>query len=71
MQAASEALFGQGELSQLDPATLADSLAELPRATVRWNGDGPLPPTVELFAEAGLVPSARPPGARWPRVGPT
>ena len=57
VQAASAALFGQGELAELDPATLADSLAELPRATVRWDGDGPLPLTVELFAEAGLVPS--------------
>ena len=53
--AASRALFGRGDLSALDEATLEASLAELPRATV---ADGQaLPPVVDLFAETGLVES--------------
>ncbi len=57
VQAASQALFGHGELGELDPVTLADSLAELPRATLHWAGDSPLPATATLLVETGLVPS--------------
>jgi tyrosyl-tRNA synthetase len=50
--AASQALFGQGELADLDPATLAAAVAELPHATVRE-----LPSVVDLLVETGLAPS--------------
>ncbi len=50
--AASQALFGQGELAGLDEATLAAALAELPHARVRE-----LAPVVDLLVEVGLAPS--------------
>ncbi|MEU5578217.1 tyrosine--tRNA ligase [Streptomyces huasconensis] len=50
--AASKALFGQGELTDLDEATLAAALSELPRVQVAEPG-----PVVDLFAEVGLVAS--------------
>ncbi|MFJ8044179.1 tyrosine--tRNA ligase [Kitasatospora sp. NPDC096147] len=50
--AASKALFGQGTLADLDPATLASSLAEVPKATVTE-----LLPLVDLLVESGLAPS--------------
>ncbi|MFD0311365.1 tyrosine--tRNA ligase [Streptomyces sp. NPDC127119] len=50
--AASRALFGQGELSELDAATLSAALSELPRVRVAEPGS-----VVDLFAEVGLVPS--------------
>jgi tyrosyl-tRNA synthetase len=50
--AASKALFGQGDLAELDERTLAASLSELPHAQVAG-----LAPVVDLFAEVGLVPS--------------
>jgi tyrosyl-tRNA synthetase len=50
--AASKALFGQGELAELDEATLAAALSELPRAEVAEPG-----PVVDLLAEVGLAPS--------------
>lgn len=50
--AASRALFGQGELTELDEATLSAALSELPHTEV----DGLLP-VVELLADTGLVPS--------------
>ncbi|GAA2807970.1 tyrosine--tRNA ligase [Streptomyces showdoensis] len=49
---ASKALFGQGELSGLDPATLAAALSELPHAQVSELGQ-----VVDLFTEVGLAPS--------------
>lgn len=49
---ASKALFGQGELGDLDEATLRAALSELPHARV-----GELLPVVDLFAEVGLAPS--------------
>jgi tyrosyl-tRNA synthetase len=50
--AASRALFGQGELAELDERTLAAALSELPHVKV------PEPaPVVDLLAEVGLVPS--------------
>jgi tyrosyl-tRNA synthetase len=51
-QAASRALFGQGELSELDEATLRAALAELPTAKV-----GELRPVYELLADTGIVAS--------------
>ncbi len=53
VEAASRALFGHGELAELDPATLGASLAELPRTTV----SGDLPEVVDLLARTGLVAS--------------
>ncbi|GAA4869320.1 tyrosine--tRNA ligase [Kitasatospora terrestris] len=50
--AASKALFGQGDLADLEPATLAAALAEVPKATV-----AELLPIVDLLVESGLAPS--------------
>ncbi|MEU1281842.1 tyrosine--tRNA ligase [Streptomyces sp. NPDC005805] len=50
--AASKALFGQGELGDLDEATLRAALAELPHARVTE-----LLPVVDLLTEVGLAPS--------------
>ncbi|GHB29196.1 tyrosine--tRNA ligase [Streptomyces xanthochromogenes] len=50
--AASRALFGQGELAELDEATLTSALSELPNAKVAALG-----PVTDLFAEVGLVAS--------------
>ncbi|WP_367040492.1 tyrosine--tRNA ligase [Streptomyces sp. Je 1-332] len=50
--AASKALFGQGELGDLDEATLSAALSELPRVQVTELG-----PVVDLLAEVGLVAS--------------
>lgn len=52
VEAASRALFGQGDLAQLDERTLAAAVAELP--TARVSG---LVPLYELFADTGIVPS--------------
>jgi tyrosyl-tRNA synthetase len=54
--AASQALFGRGELDRLDGATLAASLAELPQAEAELIA-GELPAVVDLFTAAGLAPS--------------
>ncbi|GAA2902498.1 tyrosine--tRNA ligase [Microbacterium esteraromaticum] len=51
--AASEALFGQGDLSELDAATLRTALDELPNATVAVGT-----PVVEALVATGLVASA-------------
>jgi tyrosyl-tRNA synthetase len=51
--AASRALFGQGELAELDERTLESALASVPSAEV----PSPLPPVVDLLAETGLVGS--------------
>jgi tyrosyl-tRNA synthetase len=53
VQAASRALFGQGELGELDERTLESALASVPSTSV----SGPLPPVVDLLASAGLVSS--------------
>ena len=53
--AASRALFGQGDLGQLDERTLAAALAELPSTTVSPGQD--LPPFVDLLVETGLCES--------------
>ncbi|MFH8618328.1 tyrosine--tRNA ligase [Streptomyces sp. NPDC017979] len=49
---ASKALFGQGELAELDEPTLRAALSELPHVAVAEPGA-----VVDLFAEVGLVPS--------------
>jgi tyrosyl-tRNA synthetase len=56
VQAASRALFGQGELRDLDEATLAAAIAEVPHASVP---PGVLPPVADLLtlALAGPVSS--------------
>ncbi|GAA4609911.1 tyrosine--tRNA ligase [Actinoallomurus liliacearum] len=51
--AASRALFGQGDLGELDERTLGSALAEVPSTTV----SGPLPPVVDLLTATGLVGS--------------
>jgi tyrosyl-tRNA synthetase len=50
--AASEALFGQGDLTALDPSTLRTALEELPNATVAAGT-----PVVEALVTTGLVAS--------------
>jgi tyrosyl-tRNA synthetase len=54
-RAASQALFGQGDLSELDESTLNAALAEAPSATVE--SDGRLPSVVDLLVVTGLTPS--------------
>ncbi|MEY3686729.1 MAG: hypothetical protein RLZZ73_587 [Actinomycetota bacterium] len=55
VEAAARALFGQGELSELDEATLSSAIAELPRTTVK---SGEVVPTwVDLLAATGVVDS--------------
>jgi tyrosyl-tRNA synthetase len=55
--AASRALFGQGELAELDERTLAAALAEIPSATVRVAPGESLPTVADLMAATGIVPS--------------
>lgn len=50
--AASRALFGQGELAELDERTLAAALSEVPHVRVAEPA-----PVVDLLAEVGLVAS--------------
>lgn len=52
VMAASEALFGQGDLAALDAATLRHALEELPNATVAAGT-----PVVRALVETGLVSS--------------
>ncbi|TWF97205.1 tyrosine--tRNA ligase [Kitasatospora viridis] len=49
---ASKALFGQGDLTELEAATLASALAEVPRAEV-----AELAPMADLLVAVGLAPS--------------
>jgi tyrosyl-tRNA synthetase len=51
--AASAALFGKGDLQELDAETLASALGELPHAEVR----GAIPAIVDLLVAAGLADS--------------
>jgi tyrosyl-tRNA synthetase len=55
VEAAARALFGQGELSELDEATLASALAELPRTSVSSTEE--IPTWVDLLAATGVVDS--------------
>ena len=52
---AARALFGQGDLTELDEATLAGALSELPRVQVK-SGDE-IPTWVDLLAATGVVDS--------------
>ena len=54
-QAAAKALFGQGEISALDPKTLASALSQLPRTTI--NKGEAFPTWVDLLAATGVVDS--------------
>jgi tyrosyl-tRNA synthetase len=55
VEAAAKALFGQGDLTQLDEETLVGALAELPRTTVSKNDA--IPTWVDLLAATGVVDS--------------
>jgi len=54
-EAAAEALFGQGEISDLSEKTLASALSQLPRTTIS-RGDA-FPTWVDLLAATGVVDS--------------
>ena len=55
VEGAARALFGQGDLNELDEVTLAGALAELPRTSVAK--DQPIPTWVDLLAATGVVDS--------------
>ena len=55
VEAAGKALFGQGDISELDEATLTAALAELPKATVKKGEE--FPTWVDLLAASGVVDS--------------
>ena len=71
VQAASKALFGQGDLAALDAATLASAMAEVPRAEVDAGAGGELPPVADLMAATGIVASKSAAGGRSRRAVPT
>jgi tyrosyl-tRNA synthetase len=55
--AASQAIFGQGSLGELDAATLAAVTAEVPSAMITAEPGVPLPSVADLMAACGIVPS--------------
>jgi tyrosyl-tRNA synthetase len=55
VEVAARALFGQADLAELDEATLASAIAELPRTTVKAGEE--LPTWVDLLAATGVVDS--------------
>jgi len=55
VEAASKALFGQGELKDLDEKTLASALAQLPKVTI--DKSEAFPTWVDLLAATGVVES--------------
>jgi tyrosyl-tRNA synthetase len=55
VEVAARALFGQADLTELDEATLASAIAELPRTTVSAGEE--LPTWVDLLAATGVVDS--------------
>jgi tyrosyl-tRNA synthetase len=55
VQAASQALFGQGDLRALDATTLAAAVAEVPHADVIVTGE--LPTVADLMTACGIVAS--------------
>jgi tyrosyl-tRNA synthetase len=57
VQAASQALFGQGDLRELDAATLAAAVAEVPNAEMAIPAGAALPTVADLMAATGIVPS--------------
>jgi tyrosyl-tRNA synthetase len=54
-EAAGKALFGQGELTELDEKTLEAALAQLPRTTITKGSE--FPTWVDLLAATGVVDS--------------
>jgi tyrosyl-tRNA synthetase len=58
VQAASQALFGQGDLAALDEATLAAAVAAVPLAAIPApTGGAALPTVADLMAASGIVAS--------------
>jgi tyrosyl-tRNA synthetase len=55
VEVAARALFGQADLAELDEATLASAIAELPRTTVSVSEE--MPTWVDLLAATGVVDS--------------
>ena len=55
VESAARALFGQGDITELDEATLASALAELPRTQVKSGEE--IPTWVDLLAATGVVDS--------------
>jgi tyrosyl-tRNA synthetase len=55
VEVAARALFGQADLTELDEATLASAIAELPRATISAQDE--MPTWVDLLAATGIVES--------------
>jgi len=55
VEEAARALFGQGDLSSLDEATLGSALAELPRTQIESGSE--IPTWVDLLAATGVVDS--------------
>lgn len=55
VEAAARALFGQGDITELDEATLSAALAELPRTQVKSGEE--LPTWVDALAATGVVDS--------------
>ena len=55
VEVAAKALFGQGEITELDSATLAGALAELPRTTI--NSSSEIPTWVDLIVATGVCES--------------
>ena len=55
VEVAARALFGQADLSELDEATLASAIAELPRASISATDE--MPTWVDLLAATGVVDS--------------
>ncbi len=55
VEAAAKALFGQGELADLDVETLSGALSELPRTNL--SKGAPIPTWVDLIVATGLVES--------------
>ena len=55
VESAARALFGQGDITELDEATLSAALAELPRTQVKSGEE--IPTWVDLLASTGVVDS--------------
>ena len=55
VELAAKALFGQAELSELDEATLASALSQLPRTTIA--AGSPIPTWIDLLVATGVVDS--------------
>ena len=55
VELAAKALFGQAELGELDEATLASALSQLPRTTI--SAGSPIPTWIDLLVATGVVDS--------------